>query len=75
MVVFHAIFLTWYHNTNKADKIRTSEMFELAHIWVETQLINKMQTYLKIWYETKAGIKYHKEYITTKYISSLSLLN
>lgn len=31
MVVFYATFLAWYHSNNKADKIRTSKIFELVH--------------------------------------------
>lgn len=74
MVVFRATLSAWYHNADKADKIRASEMFESADTWVETQLINKMQAYSKIWYETKAGSEYHNAYVYAKYVSSLSLL-
>ena len=61
MVVFCATLPAWYASANKADKIRTSEIFESAHTWVEIQLIDKMQAYAKLWYTSEAGAKYHQD--------------
>lgn len=56
------------------DKIRTSEIFESAYTWVETQLINKMQAYAKLWYATEAEVKYYQEWHFAKYVLGLSLV-
>lgn len=74
MAVFRAIFLAWYPNANKADKIRTSEIFESANTYVENQLINKMQAYTKLWYTSEAEAKYYKEWHFAKYILDLFIL-
>ncbi len=73
MAVFRAILPAWYASADKVDKIRTSEIFESAHTWVETQLINKMQAYTKLWYATETRAKYYQEWHFAKYVLGLSL--
>lgn len=74
MVVFRATLPAWYASADKADKIRASEIFESAHTWVETQLIDKMQAYAKLWYASEAGAKYHQDWHFAKCVLNLSLL-
>lgn len=74
MVVFRATLPAWYASANKADKIRASEIFESAHTWVETQLIDKMQAYAKLWYASEAGAKYYQDWHFAKCVLNLSLL-
>lgn len=62
MVVFRATVPNWYSTAEKADKLRASELFESAHTWVETQLIDKLHSYSKLCYESVAGAKYHKDW-------------
>lgn len=74
MAMFRAIFLAWYRNVNKADKIRTFEIFESANIYIENQLINKIKAYTKLWYISEAGAKSYKEWYYSKYVSDFSVL-
>lgn len=45
MVIFLAIFPSWYNITEKSDKICMSELFESGHTWVESKLIEKLKLY------------------------------
>ncbi len=62
MVVFRTTVLNWYSTAEKANKLRTSELFESAHTWVETYLINKLYSYSRLWYKLAAGTKYYKDW-------------
>ena len=62
MVVFRATVPNWYSIAEKADKLRTSELFESVHTWVETYLIDKLHSYSRLWYKLAAGEKYYKDW-------------
>ncbi len=61
MIVFQATVPNYYSTAEKANKLHTFELFESAHIWVETYLINKLYSYSRLWYKSATGAKYYKD--------------
>lgn len=61
-VVFRATVPNWYCKADKGDQLRVSELFETAHTWVESHLIDKLSAYSQLWYKSGAGEKYYKDW-------------
>lgn len=61
-VIFKQCLPTFYDKADKATRNKVERVFEDAHLYIEGQLILRINAYAKKWLETAAGADYLKKW-------------